>query len=118
MCGVVCIWCYAHVGYGVLCTDDAIYVLDVKCYVQVVLRACGTLVLCTYGVVCMIVQVVSCACGVVYILYKWHCVHVVLGTYRACGIVCMWCRVHCVHVVLCTCGIVYALYSGVVYMWH
>ena len=67
ICGVVCIWCYVHVGYGVLCIDDAIYMLDVQCYVQVVLHACGTLLLCTYGVVCMIIQVVLCVCGFVYI---------------------------------------------------
>ena len=81
----MCIWCYAHVEYAVLCTDDAMYMLDMECYVQVVLRACSTLLLCTYGVVCMIVQVVPCACGAVYILYKWHCVHVVPCTCHACG---------------------------------
>ena len=70
-----------------MCTDDAMYVLDMQYCVQVVLRACGTLVLCTYGVVCMVVQEVLCVCGAVYILYKWHCVHVVLCTCHACGVV-------------------------------
>ena len=49
----VCIWYYVHVAYAVLCTNDAMYILDMQCYVHVVLCAC-----CTYGVVCMIVQVV------------------------------------------------------------
>jgi len=92
-------------------------VLDIQCYVQVMLHACGTLVLCTYGVVCMIVQVVSCACGAVYILYKWKCVHVVPYTCPVCGTVYMWCCIDVMHVVLFTCGIVYTLYSGIVYMW-
>jgi len=30
----------------------------------------------------------------------------------------MWCRAHVVHVMLCTFGIMYTLYNGVVYMWH
>ena len=49
----MCIWCYAHVRYVVLCTDDDMYMLDMKCYVQVVLRAC-------------------CSCGAMYI---WCSVH-------------------------------------------
>ena len=64
------------------------YMLEIQCYVQVVLHA-----YCTYGVVCMIVQLV------VYMFY-------------------MWCRIHVMHVVLCTCGIAYMLYSGAVYIWH
>jgi len=36
-----------------MCTDDDMYMLDMQCYVHVVLRAC-------------------CTCGVVYI---WCCVH-------------------------------------------
>ena len=55
-----------------LCIDDAMYMLDIHCYVHVVSRACCTygsmyiwccvnvvhMVLYTYGFVCMIVQVV------------------------------------------------------------
>jgi len=67
-------------------------------------------VLCTYGVVCMIVQVMLFACGTMYMLYKWRCVQMVLCTCRACGTLYMWCHVHVMHVVLCTCGIVYTLY--------
>ena len=66
----VCIWCSSHVGYPVLCRDDAMYMW---CCVHVV-----HVVLCTYGVMCIIVQLVLCACGVMYMLYKWHCVQVVL----------------------------------------
>ena len=101
-----------------LCTNDAMYVLDMQCYVQVVLRACGTLVLCTYGVVCMIVQLVSCVCGDVYTFYKWRCVHVVLCTCHAYGAVYMWCHIPVVRLVLCTCSFLYMLYSGAVYMMH
>ena len=53
---VVCIWFFVHVGYAVLCIDDAMYMLDMQCYVHVVFHAC-------------------CTCGVMYI---WCCVHVVL----------------------------------------
>jgi len=113
-----------------MCAYGAMCMLDMQCCVQMMQYtcwicnamykwcACGTLVLCTHGVVCMIVQVVSCVCGVVYILYKRCCVHVVLCTCCAYGVVYMWCHVHVVRVVLCTCGILYALYSGIVYMWH
>ena len=56
-------------------------------------------VLCTYGVVCMLVQVVSRVCCVVR---RWCCVHVMHMVLCTCGVIymsCMWC---CVHVVLCT----------------
>ena len=57
-----------------LCTYDAMYMLDMQCYIHVVLRAC-------------------CTCGVMYI---WCCV-------RDCtsGVLSMWCCVHVVHMVLC-----------------
>ena len=42
-----------HVGYVVLCTVDVMYMLDMQCYVHVMLRACFT-------------------CGAMYI---WCCVH-------------------------------------------
>jgi len=106
---VVCIWYYVHVGYAVLCIYDAMYMLDMQCYVQVVLRACGTFLLCTYGVVCMIVQEVSCvwcyvhivqvalcACGAMYMSCMWRYVHVVSRTCRACGTMYMW---YCVRIV-------------------
>lgn len=60
-------YCYAHVayamlcaygvmhmiGYATLCTDDAMYMLDMQCYVQMVLRTC-------------------CTCGTMYILCCLH----------------------------------------------
>jgi len=54
----------------VLCIDDATYMLDMQCYVHMVLCVHG--VLCKYGVMCMIIEVVLCACSVMYMLYKWH----------------------------------------------
>lgn len=35
-------WCYVHVGYAMLCTDDAMYMLEIQCYVQVMLHICFT----------------------------------------------------------------------------
>ena len=55
-------WCYVQVVSVVLCTDDAMYMLDMQCYVPVVLHACcagGARYIwcgvhdCTSGVVCM-----------------------------------------------------------------
>jgi len=57
----------------VLCTDDAMYMLDTQCYVHAVLRAC-----CTYCV-----------------MYIWWCVHDCTS-----GVVSMWCHVHVLHKVL------------------
>jgi len=53
-------WCYLHVGYVVLCIDDALYMW---CCVHVV-----HVVLCTYGLVFIIIQVVLCASSIVYML--------------------------------------------------
>jgi len=36
-------WCYKHIGYVVLCTYYAMYMLDMLCYVHMVLCACGAL---------------------------------------------------------------------------
>jgi len=36
----------------------------------------------------------------------------------ASGVGYMWCHVHAMCMVLCTCGIVYTLYSGALYMRH
>ena len=60
------------------------------------------MVLCTYGVVCMIVHEVLCACGAMYMLYIQCCVQAMPCTCCACGIVYMWCRLNFVHVMLCT----------------
>ena len=108
------IWCYVHVGYTVLCTycnvcmmdmrcymhmvfcacwicnlctDDAMYMLDMQRYVHVVLCGVVHVVLCTYGVVCMIVQAVLCACGAMYMLYKWRYVQGVMYICHACDAV-------------------------------
>jgi len=84
--GVVCM-----IRYAVLCTDDAMHILDIQCYIQGGLRACCTcdgmyiwhcVPNCTSGVVCIwccvhVVQVALCAGGVVYMLCMWRCVHVV-----------------------------------------
>ena len=76
----VCIWCSVHVGYAVLCTDDAMYMWEMQCYVQVVLRAC-------------------CTCDDMYIWY---------GVYDyTSGVVCMCCCVHVVQVALCAGGAMY-----------
>ena len=86
-----------------LCTDDAMYMLDMQCYVHVVLRACCTCAVvyiwccvhdCTSGVVCMyycvhVVQVALCVGSVVYMSCMWHCVHVVSRTCPTCGIMYM-----------------------------
>ena len=79
------------------------YMLDMQCYVHVVLHAyctCGAMYIwcdvhdCTSGVVCMwccvyVVQVGLCVGGFVYMSCTWHCVHMVSGTCRACGTVYM-----------------------------
>jgi len=64
----------------VLCTDDVMYMLDMQCYVHVVLF-------------------VSCTCDAMYI---WCGVHDCTS-----GVVCMWCCVHVVQVALCVGGVVY-----------
>lgn len=68
------------------------------------------MVLCTYGVVFMIVQLALRACGDMYMLHICYCVQLLLCTCRAYGVVYMWCHVH-VHMVLCTYDIVYTLYK-------
>jgi len=120
----VCIWCPVHDGYAVSCTDNAMYMLGMQCYVQVVLCACCTCDVtytwcglhdCMSGDVCMwccvhVVQVVLCAGGVVYMSCMWCGVHLVLHICHACGTVYMWYCVHVVQVVWCTCctgGIMY-----------
>ena len=99
-----CVWCCAHVGYAVLSTDVVMYMLEMQCYVQVVLCefcTCGAMYIwcgvhdCTNGVVCMwccvhVVQVTLCASGAVYMSYMWRCVHVVSNTCRVCGTMYMW----------------------------
>jgi len=97
-----------NVAYAVLYACDVMYVFDIKCYVHVVLHACLCVVLCTYGVVCMILQVVMYACGAGNMLYKWHYVQVVLCTCGVKYMSCMW----YVHIVLCA-----RCTSGVVYVW-
>jgi len=62
-----------YVGYAVMCTDDVMYMLDMQCYVHVVLHAC-----CTHGS-----------------MYIMCCVHNCTS-----GVVSMWCHVHVVHKVL------------------
>ena len=62
-----------YVGYAVMCIDDAMYMLGMQCYVQVVLHA-----FCTYGA-----------------MYIWCCVHDCKSV-----VVSMWCCVHVVHRVL------------------
>lgn len=69
-----------HVGYVVLCTQGAMYMLYMQCYVHMVLCACYTYV----------------------VMYIWCCVH----DYTS-GVVRMWHCVHVLHVVLCECGVVY-----------
>ena len=118
ICGVVCIWCCAHVGYAVLCIYDTMYMLDMQCYVHMVFYA-----FCTYGYLyiwCCVhdCKVVHWVCGAMYMLYMWCYVHVVLCTYRACDVMHMWCRAHVMHVMLCTFGSVYTLYASAIYMWH
>jgi len=110
---VVYILYCVHDGYEMLYAYGALCMLDMYSCVQMML---AHVVLCKYGVVCMIVQVVLCACGVVYMLYKWCYVQVVLFTCPTCGTVYMWHHIHVIQMVLCTCGIVYMLYSGVVYI--
>jgi len=66
-----------HVGYAMLCTDDAMYVLDMHFYVHMVFYAC-----CTYGVVC------DCTSGAMSMWCHVHVVHVVLC---ACGAMYMSC---------------------------
>ena len=82
-----------------LCIDDAMYMLDMQCYVHVALRARCTCIAmyiwcgmhdCTSGVVCMwhcvdVIQVALCLGGVVYMSCIWRCVHVVLCTCCAFG---------------------------------
>ena len=80
ICGVVCIWCCVHVGYAVLCTYGAMYMLYMHLYVHMVLRAC-------------------CTCGAMYI---WCCVHDCTR-----GVVSMWCPVNVLHVLMCACHVVY-----------
>ena len=63
-----------------ICTYDAMYMLEMQCYVQVVLCAC-----CTSGV-----------------MYIWCGVHDCTS-----GVVCMWCCVHVVQLALCAGGVVY-----------
>jgi len=120
---VVFIWCSAHVGHVVLCTDDIMYMLDMQCYVNVVLcacRTCGVIFIwwCvhdfTSGVVCMqccvhVLQVALCASGALYISCMWNCVQVVSCTCPVCGTMYMCYCVHIVQVVQCTCGIVNTL---------
>jgi len=121
ICSLVYIWCYVHVVYVVLCT---------------------------YGVVCMLymwfyVRVVSCS----WLCMSWcvHVWHVVLCKCHACGVfvylvlctscvgdvVYMWCCVHIVQVVLCTggivcmsymlicvCGVLFYVHCVIVVLWH
>lgn len=58
----MCIWCSTNVEYVVFFIDDATYMLDMQCYVHMLLRACCTCgdmyIWCgvhdfTSGVVCM-----------------------------------------------------------------
>lgn len=74
-----------HDGYVTLCAYGFVHMLDMQCCVEMMLCTCLIcsvmdmwccvhvvhVVLCTYGVVCMMVQVVLCACGVVCMLYNW-----------------------------------------------
>ena len=76
-------WCCENIVYAILCTYGTVHMLDMWCCVHIVLCACWiccvmyiwfyvhaeNVVLCTYGVVCMIVNVVLCACGAMYMLY-------------------------------------------------
>ena len=75
ICSVGYRWCYAHVGYAVLCTYHIVRMMDIRH-------------LCAYGVVRML----DMQCNV----------HRVLCTCCKCSIVYIWCCVHVVHVVLCT----------------
>jgi len=54
--------------------------LDMQCYVNVVLRAC-------------------CTCGAMYV---WCCVYNCIS-----GVVCIWCCVHVIHMALCVGGALY-----------
>ena len=95
----LCIWCFAHVRYAVLWIDDAMYMLDMQCYVHVLLHACftcGAMYIwccvhdCTSDDVCMwwcvhVGQVALCVGGVVYMSRMWNCVYVVWCTCLACG---------------------------------
>ena len=85
ICSVVYILYYAHDGYEVLCAYVVVHMLDMRCYIHMVLCTCCIcndmyiwcrvhvvhVMLCTYGGVCMIVHVELCACGVVYMLFMW-----------------------------------------------
>ena len=75
ICTVGCGLCYVLDGYAVFCAYGVVFMLDMQCCVHRVLFTCFIcnvmyiwccvhvvhLVLCTNGVVCMIVQVVLCA---------------------------------------------------------
>jgi len=74
----------------VLCTDDAMYMMDMQCYAHMVLRAC-------------------CTCGAMYI---WCCVHDCTS-----GTMSMWCSIHVVHIVLCTWVMCTCRVYGTMYMW-
>jgi len=120
----VCIRCSVHVGYAVLSTNNAMYMLGMQCYVQVVLRACctcGAMYICCgvhdcmSGVMCMwcCVHVVSHTCHACGTVYMWYCVHVVQVAWCTCGVVNMLCRWRCVHVMMCT-----RCVGGEVYHWY
>lgn len=95
----------AHDGYAMLCAYGVVRMLDMWYCVHMVLckcRICSAIyiwcgvhvvhvVLCTYGIVCIIVYRALCASGVV-----WMNVHMVL---YACGVVYISYCVHIVHVV-------------------
>ena len=105
--------CCVYIAYAVLGIDGAMYMLDMWCYVRIVLCTCwicgvvciwcyahvGYAVLCTYGAMYIWCCVHDCTCGVVYMLYMWSCMQVVSCT---CDDVHTLYRYCCVQVVLCT----------------
>ena len=117
----LCIWFYVHVGYVVLCTYFTVCMMNMQCFLHMVLCTCwissavcrwcyvhvGYAVLCTSGVACM------WYIGTMYIWHGvndftsgvvcmwWWCIHCIIGN------VFMWWYVHVMHVALCTCGVAY-----------
>ena len=79
------------VGYAVMCIDDVMYMLDMRCCVYIV---CVHVIYAT--VMYKVVQIVLCEYCIWDVAYILYCLHDVY--------------VACVHMVLCACWICSALY--------
>ena len=69
-----------NITYVVLGINGVMYMLDMQCYVHIVLCACWICSVVYRGCYVHVVYVVLCTYGVVCMLYKWYYLHMVLCT--------------------------------------